>query len=110
MTSNFASMLKAKAERIQAERTDKPINGKTYALTGPNSIASGKSWAQAEVKDAPKIGRAEDDKAPDYTIDGKRFEAYRSKVDELLEALQCPIADLAIIAVESLYREVIEGK
>ena len=28
----------------------KPEPGKVYALTGPNSIASGKTWAEAEVE------------------------------------------------------------
>ena len=45
------------------EKKDKPMPGKTYALTGgPRSrcIANGNSWAESEVKDAePAAGEGE---------------------------------------------------
>jgi hypothetical protein len=31
--------------------SDRPVAGKTYALTGPNSLASGNDWAGSEVRD-----------------------------------------------------------
>jgi len=41
----------ASAERDAAWRAaDRPVEGKVYALTGPNSIASGNDWAGSEVK------------------------------------------------------------
>ena len=56
MNAAFLSALKSKASQIQKDRSDKPINGKTYNLTGSgNSIMNGNSWAESEVKpETPK--------------------------------------------------------
>ena len=102
--STFKALLAAKAETTQRIRAleqsqraakDQPITGKTYALTGTDSIASGKSWAESEVKQEMQVTQ-------ESTID---FDEYRRQVDELIKHLSIPMADLAVVAVACLYRE-----
>ena len=119
LNPKFLAALKARSAKIQDERNArahdnngfnnppdieyKPEPYKTYALTGPNSIAAGNSWKESEVKNPPVIPPAPIPIAEPLPVDA--YSLYKQQVSQLTEHFNIDPADLTLKAIDTLYRD-----